>query len=33
MSRGKILLVEDDPAILAGLREKLTLEGYEGVSA
>ena len=33
MSRGKILLVEDDPAILAGLREKLTLEGYEVVIA
>ena len=33
MSRGRILLVEDDPAILAGLREKLTLEGYEVIVA
>ena len=29
MSRGRILVVEDDPGILAGLREKLRVEGYE----
>jgi DNA-binding response OmpR family regulator len=33
MNRGKILIIEDDPAILAGLREKLTLEGYEVIVA
>ena len=31
--RGTILVVEDDPAILLGLKEKLTLEGYEVVEA
>ncbi len=29
MSEGKILIVEDDPAILIGLREKLSLDGFE----
>jgi DNA-binding response OmpR family regulator len=29
VNRGRILVVEDDPAILAGLREKLRGEGYE----
>ena len=29
MSRARILVVEDDPAILAGLREKLRMEGHE----
>ncbi len=29
----RILIVEDDPAILIGLREKLAIEGYDTVSA
>ena len=29
MSRARILVVEDDPGIVAGLREKLRTEGYE----
>ena len=29
MSRGRIIVVEDDPGILSGLREKLRGEGYE----
>jgi DNA-binding response OmpR family regulator len=33
VSRGRILVVEDDRAILAGLREKLALEGYEVLTA
>jgi DNA-binding response OmpR family regulator len=33
MSRGRILVVEDDAAILAGLREKLGMEGYEVLQA
>jgi DNA-binding response OmpR family regulator len=33
MSRGRILVVEDDAAILEALREKLRLEGYEVISA
>jgi two-component system alkaline phosphatase synthesis response regulator PhoP len=33
MSRGSILLVEDDRAILAGLEEKLRMEGYEAFAA
>ncbi len=33
MSRGRVLVVEDDRAIRIGLREKLTLDGYEIVEA
>jgi DNA-binding response OmpR family regulator len=33
LSKGRILVVEDDPAILLALREKLTLEGYEVIEA
>jgi DNA-binding response OmpR family regulator len=33
MSRGRILIVEDDPAILAGLVESLRREGYEPAAA
>jgi CheY-like chemotaxis protein len=33
MSRGTILIVEDDPAILGTLKEVLELEGYEVLSA
>jgi DNA-binding response OmpR family regulator len=33
MSRARILVVEDDPAILAGLREKLRMEGHAVVAA
>lgn len=33
MTRGRILLVEDDRAILTGLEEKLRVEGYEPLSA
>jgi DNA-binding response OmpR family regulator len=33
VSRGRILVVEDDPAILEGLREKLSIEGYGVVEA
>jgi DNA-binding response OmpR family regulator len=29
MPEGRILVVEDDPAILTALREKLSMEGYE----
>jgi DNA-binding response OmpR family regulator len=31
--RARILVVEDDPAIVAGLEEKLRLEGYEPAAA
>ena len=33
MSRAKILIVEDDPAIRLGLEKNLTYEGYEVVTA
>ncbi len=33
MSKARILVVEDDPAILEGLKEKLSLEGYEAILA
>ena len=33
MTQGRILVVEDDPAILTGLGEKLRMEGYEVVTA
>ena len=33
MSRERILVVEDDEAILAGLREKLEMEGYRVLTA
>ncbi|MCE9637061.1 MAG: response regulator transcription factor [Planctomycetes bacterium] len=33
MSKAKILVVEDDPAILLGLEKNLTYEGYEVVKA
>ena len=33
MSRGRVLVVEDDPAILAGLRSMLRSEGYEVATA
>jgi DNA-binding response OmpR family regulator len=33
VSKGKILVVEDDPAILLGLEKNLTYEGYEVVKA
>ncbi len=33
MNRGRVLIVEDDRAIRIGLREKLTLDGYEIVEA
>jgi two-component system alkaline phosphatase synthesis response regulator PhoP len=32
MSRARILVVEDDPAILAGLREKLRMEGHDVIA-
>ncbi|MBI4604343.1 MAG: response regulator transcription factor [Planctomycetes bacterium] len=33
MTRGRILVVEDDPAILAGLEARLRAEGYEVLTA
>ena len=32
MSRARILVVEDDPAILAGLQEKLRMEGHDVIA-